>query len=310
MCNPPARTIDPRTHESTHAGLGAYRRLGFRKTGFLQIFVKRPPKTCPLDDPTMPIQFMKQDLSHAVALDSVRNVTSVAQGSTSMPVFGAISVANVSRTATGLTTTMVFSNGSAAETERAVGRGHAVWLGFLPGLSYFKPALPKRPVDRCHRDDCFCQFLPEQFDAAALAVLQHVEALASDHPATKTILRPVSASDGLVEVRFCHTRAISHRETRSAASHTGRCVRILSLSLSSQVSPVVTASGGSLITVVNWRMTPTHVTIFVDNTTGWLADFSTATLGSSNTVVPRSVVGTKIALGPLEVAVADAVVLR
>ena len=33
----------------------------------------------------------------------------------------------------------------------------------------------------------------------------------------------------------CHTRAMlgpSHRETRSAASHTGRCVRILSLSLS------------------------------------------------------------------------------
>ena len=33
----------------------------------------------------------------------------------------------------------------------------------------------------------------------------------------------------------CHTRAMlgpSHRETRSAVSHTGRCVRILSLSLS------------------------------------------------------------------------------
>jgi hypothetical protein len=223
-----------------------------------------------LDDPTMPIQYMKQDLPYATALESVHSVVSTGeQESKPMPVFGAISVANVS---VGLTTTMAFSNGSAAATERAVGRGHAVWLGFLPGLSYFKTALPRRPVDRCFRNDCYCQFLPEQFDAAALAVLQHVQELAS---ASKPIFRPLSASDGLVEV-----------------------------------SPVVTASAGSLFTLVNWRMTPTAVTILVDNTTGWLAEFDMATLGSSNQAVPRTVAGKKIALGPVDVAVADVIVLR
>jgi hypothetical protein len=47
-----------------------------------------------------------------------------------------------------------------------------------------------------------------------------------------------------------------------------------------EVNTVVSAAG-SLLTVVNWRMQPTNVTVHVDNSTGWLPSFSTATIGSS-----------------------------
>ena len=48
------------------------------------------------------------------------------------------------------------------------------------GLSYFKPSLPKRPVDRCNNDGnwskgsgqgCYAHFHPETFDRAASEVL-------------------------------------------------------------------------------------------------------------------------------------------
>ena len=40
-----------------------YRRLGLRKTGFLQIFVTRPPKTCPLDQLSLMITNMVSDFA-------------------------------------------------------------------------------------------------------------------------------------------------------------------------------------------------------------------------------------------------------
>jgi hypothetical protein len=44
------------------------------------------------------------------------------------------------------------SDGSAAEVVYTTGKGAVTLLGYHPGLSYFAPATPRRPVDRC----CLC----------------------------------------------------------------------------------------------------------------------------------------------------------
>ena len=42
--------------------------------------------------------------------------------------------------------------GGVAGSHRAVGKGHAIALGLLPGLAYFAPAVPARVLDKCPRD--------------------------------------------------------------------------------------------------------------------------------------------------------------
>ena len=45
-------------------------------------------------------------------------------------------------------TLATFSGGAPALTRRAIGAGQAFYCGFLPGLAYFFPAVPRRPADR------------------------------------------------------------------------------------------------------------------------------------------------------------------
>ena len=45
------------------------------------------------------------------------------------------------------------SDSSVAVTAHTAGEGRAVLVAFLPTLSWFKPALPSRPIDICARDD-------------------------------------------------------------------------------------------------------------------------------------------------------------
>ena len=45
-------------------------------------------------------------------------------------------------------------------------------MALSSSISYFVPALPKRPIDRCSRNDCYCHFLPTEFDHAAAAILR------------------------------------------------------------------------------------------------------------------------------------------
>lgn len=51
------------------------------------------------------------------------------------------------------------------------GKGQVVYCAYLPGLTYFKPALPKRPVDRSSRDESLCHLVPSDFDMYASAVI-------------------------------------------------------------------------------------------------------------------------------------------
>ena len=53
-----------------------------------------------------------------------------------------------------------FTDGSPAVTLNKVGKGSAMYVGFLPGLTYFWPAMPLRPMDRGATDDAMTHFLP------------------------------------------------------------------------------------------------------------------------------------------------------
>lgn len=56
-----------------------------------------------------------------------------------------------------------FADGKPALITRTEGKGKAVYCAFLPGLSYFHPALPKKPIDRGATDDTYSHFVPTNF---------------------------------------------------------------------------------------------------------------------------------------------------
>ena len=79
---------------------------------------------------------------------------------------------------------------SPAITFRQAGNGGAVYAGFLPGLTYFKPAIPRRPVDRRSSDDAMCHFIPTAFDPGAERLLRSL---------THDVARPAVCSNRLVQ---------------------------------------------------------------------------------------------------------------
>lgn len=96
-----------------------------------------------------------------------------------------------------LTTTLgTFSDGNPAVTQSAVGKGHAYYFGFMPGLSYFDPAIPLRPVDRASVDEGMDHFIPTAFDTSARDLLTFPLGEMMNDP---TVV-PVLSSNPLVEV--------------------------------------------------------------------------------------------------------------
>lgn len=90
-----------------------------------------------------------------------------------------------------------FGDGSPATTVREVGNGLAMYCSFLPGLSYFKPAIPRRPVDRGSTDDAMTHFLPTRFDPGAAALIASTAVDCS---------RPVDCSEPLVETTVIESK--------------------------------------------------------------------------------------------------------
>jgi Beta-galactosidase trimerisation domain len=88
-------------------------------------------------------------------------------GPVSIPVVGA----RGRFSARGSRVTGTFADGSPAVSVRDVGRGTATYAGFLPGLSYFKPAIPLRPEDLGTTDDAMAHFIPTRFDPGAQALI-------------------------------------------------------------------------------------------------------------------------------------------
>lgn len=125
---------------------------------------------------SLPIVFEKQDLPFAKPLDTVTTPTALPPNTSAgaqvaavtFPIFGSKSKVTVTSAAA----YGKFADGSPAVTFNKVGSGSATYFAFLPGLSYFKPAMPMRPVDRGSTDDSSTHFIPTAFDPALTAVMK------------------------------------------------------------------------------------------------------------------------------------------
>ena len=142
-----------------------------------------------------PLAMLKRDLPTAQPLDRV-TLHTAGGVPISYEVFGA--VVRPTNASVGVNATVVArysSDLTPAATVHPVGDGHAVFIGHLPTISYFKPALPNRPIDICPQDGddgCFCHFVPSGFDQDAISLL-NIDGDAKVAPL-------YSASDPLVEV--------------------------------------------------------------------------------------------------------------
>jgi hypothetical protein len=138
-----------------------------------------------LSEPGQQIDYIKQDLAFAEPIDTV--TWKRGDATDSIPVLCVRSTIKPNEGAEVLAT---FSNNSPAVTMRTFGKGQAIYCGFLPALSYYKPAIPKRPVDRTSAKDSLAHLIPAKFDAAAYDLI--------GLPA-EGVQRPVTCSDARVE---------------------------------------------------------------------------------------------------------------
>jgi hypothetical protein len=104
------------------------------------------------------IRFEKQDLPWAKPLGRVGKAE----------VYG---VRSRIEPAKGTEVVLKFEDGAPAASTRAAGAGQAQYWAFLPGLTYFSPSFPRRPMDRGATDQHMTHFLPTSFDPSLEPVL-------------------------------------------------------------------------------------------------------------------------------------------
>jgi len=170
------------------AGAGRYDELN-RPNAVLGELLGLEPAALEASGPQ--IGYEKQDLPFVEPIDMA--TWKRAETSFTIPVIGVRSPARLR----GVVAEATFRDGSPAIATRAAGNGRTIYCGFLPGLAYYKPAIPQRPVDRGSTDDAMCHFLPTEFDAGAKAL---IGLPAQDLP------RPVECSEPLVETTIIEAR--------------------------------------------------------------------------------------------------------
>jgi hypothetical protein len=174
------------------------------------------------EDAAGPVRLEKQDLPFAAAMDHVRT----AEGKI-------IPVLSLRAPSAGEHADVVarFDDGRPAITVRRVGKGSARYVGFLPGLSYLQPGIPRRPFDRRSDDSAMCHLLPTTFDEEAAETV-HVE-----------VVRPVVSSVDLVESTVVRS---SRGVIVPLINWTGHPVRGLTVSVRvpAPPGPATLASGG------------------------------------------------------------------
>ena len=220
------------------------------------------------------VQYIKQDLAFASELGRVQ-WEDAAGTSFSAAVLGARSEFTVTAAAADAEVLARFDDDaqSPAAVVTRTGKGKALYLGFLPGLSYFHPAIPVRPTDRGATDAAFSHFIPSAFDAPVLDLLLG-SALAPGYA------RQVSCSSPLV-----HARAV-------AATAPGK---------------------GVAVVLVNWsgadRVPGLNVTVRVPAVKA-LGAAVKATMASGGKVHTHSADGGWPWFAIEELAVADALIIR
>jgi hypothetical protein len=131
------------------------------------------------------IDYIKQDIAFVEPIDTVS--WKHGDKTETMPVIG---VRSRVKLAGGAEPLAAFSDGSPAVSKRIVGKGQAIYCGFLPSLSYFKPAIPRRPVDRTSAEDSLAHLIPANFDASAYQLIGLP---------TEGVTRPIECSEPRVE---------------------------------------------------------------------------------------------------------------
>jgi hypothetical protein len=135
------------------------------------------------------VGYIKEDLPFAPPIGQVTGPDG------QFPVFGTISHG---APVAGAIVAGTFADGKPAIVTKNNGKGKTLYCGFLPGLSYFKPAVPMKPLDRGTSDDAMAHFIPTAFDPA---VGKLVNMPIADLP------RPVATSDPLVEATVIESKA-------------------------------------------------------------------------------------------------------
>lgn len=139
--------------------------------------------------------FEKQDLPFSDPIDVVSGPYAPGNTQGQTPVIAARSRIK----ATTATVKATFSDGSPAITlsQPQGAKGGAFYCAFLPGLSYFKSAIPKKPWDRGSSADAMTHFLPTDFDPVA----SHILAVPIDDAQ-----RPVWCAEKLVETNVIESK--------------------------------------------------------------------------------------------------------
>lgn len=133
------------------------------------------------------LRFLKQDLPFVAPLDSVQLSAEEVAAAEPLPVL----CVRANFAATTAQVVGTFADGAPAVARRTFpSGGSAVYCGFLPGLSYFQPAIPRLPPDRSSAADSLAHFIPTQFHAGAAALV--------GLPA-REVVRPIECSQPLVE---------------------------------------------------------------------------------------------------------------
>ena len=140
-----------------------------------------------LDEPAgAQVDMIKQDLPFVAPIDTASWQPTGQDKPATLPVIGVRSRI----TAKTAKVSAKLADGTPAITERTHGSGKVLYCAFLPGLTYYHPATPKRPVDRGTVNESFAHFIPTQFHPAAAALIGS---------ALTGIERPVTCSEKLVE---------------------------------------------------------------------------------------------------------------
>jgi len=147
--------------------------------------------------PEAQIGYEKQDLPFAPPVEKVTWLQDDRMHTA--PVFGAVSrLKLVEPDQDGFTQVIgAFADKSPAVLKRIYGNGAVIYCAFYPGLSYFKPAIPQRPLDINSRDDAMCQLVPTNFDRQISLLLG---ALVTDDQ------RPVITGNNLVDTAVIESK--------------------------------------------------------------------------------------------------------
>lgn len=139
-----------------------------------------------LDRARETIAFIKQDLPYAEPLVTTES---------GVPALGAVTRLKCTQA---VEIVERFKSGEPAVVRSRVGGGTVTTVGYLPGLAYFHPAIPEKPVDRGTTDQSMAHFLPYQFDNRPRELMA---GLLSD------VLPTVACSDPLVSASLLTGKA-------------------------------------------------------------------------------------------------------